>query len=136
MSAMNNRALQLSGAVLLMLTAGTTTAHHSHALFDLSRSVSVSGTVAKLDWSNPHIRQQKTGYRLYAFESGSVALMARAGWDHDVLKPGQKLTVDYMPLRDGRPGGSLLKLTLADGRSLTGDPLIVRAHEAQLQGTK
>jgi hypothetical protein len=128
----------------LLSASLTASAHHSHALFDMSRANSVSGTVAKLEWNNPHIfiwvyvadRQQKSGYTLYAFESGSVALMARGGWDHNALKSGDRLSVEYMPLRDGRPGGALLRATLADGKVLMGDPLVVKARQALLRGDK
>jgi hypothetical protein len=119
------------------LASGSAWAHHSHALFDMSHSASVAGTVAKLEWTNPHIflwlyvpdSTQKNGYQLYAFESGSVALMARAGWDHGSLAAGEKVSVKYMPLRDGRSGGAILQVTRANGKTLSGDPLIVQASQ-------
>lgn len=105
-------------------------AHHSYALFDLSKPVTINGTAAKLEWRNPHIfvwmyvpdKTQKSGYQLYAFESGSLVIMARQGWNQDVITAGEKLSIEYLPLKSGEPGGALLSMTLADGRKLMGDP--------------
>lgn len=121
------RVLLLSAALLLAMTAS---AHHSYALFDTAKVVTVTGTAAKFEWINPHIfiwvyvpdKTQKNGYQLYAFESGSLIVMARDGWDQNSIKVGEKLNVEYFPLRDGRPGGSLVQLTHADGRVQNGDP--------------
>jgi hypothetical protein len=113
-----------------LLFALPISAHHSYALFDVSRPLTVSGTAAKIEWNNPHIfvwvyvpdKRQKSGYQLYAFESGSLVLMARQGWNRNTIQAGEKLTLDYFPLRNGQPGGALIKLTHADGRSDNGDP--------------
>jgi hypothetical protein len=113
-----------------LLTASLGGAHHSYALFDSSKTVTISGTAAKFDWTNPHLfiwvyvpdRSQKSGYELYAFESGSLVVMARDGWDRNTIRPGEKLTVEYFPLKDGRHGGSLIQVTHSDGRIHRGDP--------------
>jgi hypothetical protein len=130
-------------AVPLLLARGAA-AHHSHAMFDMSRSLEVTGTAAKFEWSNPHIflwvyvpdSKQPSGYQLYAFESGALVAMARVGWDRDAVRAGEKLTVDYMPLKDGRPGGVLLKVTRANGKALTGDPLTLQASKGLLKAGK
>jgi hypothetical protein len=129
---------------LPLILARAALAHHSHALFDLSRSLQVTGTAAKLEWANPHIflwiyvpdSKQPSGSQVYAFESGALVAMARVGWDRDVIKAGEKVTVDYMPLKDGRPGGVLLKLTRANGKTLSGDPLILQAGKALQKAEK
>lgn len=101
-------------------------AHHSYAMFDASRKLSVRGTVAKLEWMNPHVflwlyvpNQADQGkYDLYAFENGSVNALSRLGWSATALKAGDQITVEYWPLKDGRKGGHCDKATLADGRVL------------------
>jgi hypothetical protein len=107
--------------------AGITQAHHSYAMFDTSKgTLTVSGTVAKLDWKNPHafvwvyVPSQATPgkYDLWAFENGSPSVLSRLGWSKDLLKAGEKITVEYWPLRDGRPGGHCEKATLSDGKVL------------------
>ncbi|MGC3982430.1 MAG: DUF6152 family protein [Steroidobacteraceae bacterium] len=131
-------------AALSLLWLMPSTAHHSYALFDTSKVVSVSGVAAKFEWINPHSfiwvyvpdKQQKSGYQLHAFESGSMVVMAREGWDRNSVRVGDKLSVDYFPLRDGRPGGSLVKITHADGRVFKGDPFGQRVIEQMKQAAK
>src|SRR5258705_412488 len=73
-------------------------AHHSYAMFDGSRTLAVSGTIAKLEWMNPHVfvwvyvRNEKTrgGHALYAFEKGSTNVLPRRGWRRETLKVGEK----------------------------------------------
>jgi hypothetical protein len=106
-------------------------AHHSYAVFDLRKRLRVAGTVAKFEWTNPHsylwVYVPKSGnpkeYDLYAFESGSPTNMTRQGWTKSVLKAGDRVSIDYSPLKDGRHGGHLARVTFADGRVLRGDPL-------------
>lgn len=105
-------------------------AHHSYAMFDLTQSATVEGTVAKLEWKNPHtfvwIYVKKPGkaggYDLWGFENGPTGLMQRQGWTGDSLKPGEKIIVQYFPLRDGRTGGHFVRAVRVDGSELAGDP--------------
>lgn len=104
----------------------TTVAHHSYSMFDYSQVLSVSGTVAKHEWRNPHAylwvyvpSPAKPGsYVLYAFENGTPGVLQQSGWSKDSLRPGERVTVEYGPLRDGRPGGHCASVVLADGRRL------------------
>jgi hypothetical protein len=111
-----------------LAAAGTAFAHHSYVMFDGSRTLTVMGTVAKIEWMNPHVyvwvyvRDDKApnGYDLYAFENGSTNVLARMGWNKESLKVGEKVSVEYWPLRDGRTGGHFLKATQEDGHVLPG----------------
>jgi hypothetical protein len=106
-------------------------AHHSYAVFDLKKRLTVAGTVAKFEWTNPHsylwVYVPKPGnpkeYDLYGFENGSPTMMTRYGWTKSVLKAGDRVSIDYSPLKDGRHGGHLARVTFADGRVLKGDPM-------------
>lgn len=106
-------------------------AHHTYAVFDLRKQMTVAGTVAKFEWTNPHsylwVYVPRPGspkeYDLYAFENGSPTNMTRQGWTKSVLKAGDRISIDYAPLKDGRHGGHLLRVTFADGRVLRGDLL-------------
>lgn len=114
-------------AAALGVAAGAT-AHHSYAMFDASRLKTVSGSIAKLDFINPHSivwlyvpsKDSPGKYELYAFETGSINTLTRLGWSATVLKTGDKVAIDYWPLKDGRNGGSFDKVRLADGRVLLG----------------
>ena len=122
---MNRRRVGLL-ALALWLPAGIALAHHSYAMFDTARTGRVTGTVAKLEWMNPHAflwvyvpSSSKPGtYDLWGFENGSPSVLQGHGWTKDVLKAGDKIDVEYWPLRDGTIGGHCEKVTLADGRAL------------------
>ena len=117
-------------AAVVWLGAFPASAHHSYAVFDRTKSTTVTGTVAKLELTNPHgyvwvyvpNSESPNGYDLYSFENGPPGVMARVGWTQDTLRPGEKISVEYWPLKDGRTGGHLLKVTHADGRITPGDP--------------
>jgi hypothetical protein len=124
-----NRVLRLAALVGVSLALSQPVcAHHSYIMFDSSTSKSVTGTVARLEWRNPHVylwvyvRNSSVpgGYDLYAFENGSPAVLVRGGWSKDVLAAGETITVEYWPLKDGRNGGHFVKATRSDGRTLFG----------------
>jgi hypothetical protein len=113
-------------ALCLLAPASGVLGHHSYAMFDTSRTVTVKGTVAKLEWMNPHAfvwvyvpNPDKAGtYDLWGFENGSPSVLQGHGWNKEVLKAGDKIEVEYWPLRDGSSGGHCEKVTFADGRAL------------------
>ena len=116
------------GLIIVCLTAvtGAASAHHSYAMFDTSGTKTVNGTVAKVEWVNPHSflwvyvpSTQKAGtYDLWGFENGSPSVLQGYGWNKDVLKAGDKIAVEYWPLRDGSIGGHCEHVKLADDRVL------------------
>jgi hypothetical protein len=118
----------LSASLLAAAFATGAAAHHSYAMFDGTQVQSVTGTVARLEWTNPHVfiwlyvpnRDAANGYDLYAFENGSTNVLLRRGWSKDALPAGQKVALEYWPLRDGRKGGHLKSVKLEDGRVLQG----------------
>ena len=131
----------LVAAVLLLLTSAAQ-GHHSYAMFDGSRTLKVSGTVAKLEWMNPHVfvwvyvanPKAKDGYDLYAFENGSPGVLTRIGWSRTTLAVGEKISVEYWPLKDGRNGGHFVQATRADGQVLrgAGGPNVAQTGEVAL----
>jgi hypothetical protein len=120
--------ITLRVAALTLALAQPGHAHHSYTMFDASASKSVTGTVAKLEWNNPHVfvwvyvrnASVPGGHDLYAFENGSPGVLVRMGWSKDSLTAGETITVDYWPLKDGRKGGHFVKATRSDGRTLLG----------------
>src|SRR5215475_8804832 len=109
----------------LALAAGAAApalAHHSFAMFDFQASKTVTGTVEQFDWTNPHTfiwLQVPTGAgngatARYGFEGMSPNFLGRRGWSKETLKPGDKVTVTYHPLKDGQNGGTYQKVTLSD----------------------
>lgn len=101
-------------------------AHHSFAMFDHDKDVTISGTVKEFEWLNPHCwvhvmaQDPATGKTVqYSFEAGSTVQIAARGWKTDSLKPGDKVAVEYYPLKDGSHGGQVLSVTLPNGTKLS-----------------
>src|SRR3989449_6176431 len=106
--------------------AGTAWAHHSvQSQFDIHKTISVSGTVAKMEWINPHsyltvnVKDPDGKVQKWAFELGGAAALRRSGMsraDRGGLKPGDQVTVTALAAKDGSNGGFLQELKIADGR--------------------
>jgi hypothetical protein len=107
-----------------LISAGAAQAHHSFAMFDPVKEVVISGTVTQFQWTNPHtwiemdVSDDKGQVKHWSIEGGSVLGLSRQGWNHNIIKPGDKITLVAHPLKDGSPGGSLMGVTLANGKHL------------------
>ena len=100
-------------------------AHHSYAMFDFQKNVTLEGTVKNFKWSSPHALIEvtvmyKAGPVDWTIEMGSVGGLMRSGWSQTTIKPGDKVKVVVHPLRDGNAGGSFLSITLPNGTVLGG----------------
>ncbi len=99
-------------------------AHHSFAMFDNSRSITLHGKVTKYQWTNPHAYLEvdadegKGAVKHFTLEMTSINMMSRGGWTSRTVKPGDEVTVIVSPLRDGKPGGLVLELTLPSGKKM------------------
>jgi hypothetical protein len=115
-------------AIAVMSTAGSALAHHSFAMFDQSKSVTVQGTVKDFRWTNPHvfiqllIKTEGGSEEEWSIEMTSPEHLARVGWKPGTLKPGDKVTLVIHPMRDGSTGGQYLSGTGPDGL-LVGSPV-------------
>jgi hypothetical protein len=114
-----------AGAFALSLAAATPAqAHHSMAMFDQSKTVSLKGTVKQFQWTNPHCYIQMmvkdaAGKDVeWSLEMGSPMYLYAKGWRPTILKPGMPITVAINPLRNGDPGGVVLTATTADGKQI------------------
>src|SRR5882757_6117750 len=89
-------------------------AHHAEATFDLSRVLSVTGTIKEYLLANPHtliyleVTDSSGKTDLAVFQGGSAMVMTRNGWSRSSLKVGDKIQIDYYPRRDKKPGGMLI----------------------------
>ena len=92
----------LFAALIVAVFASPTLAHHSFAAeFDITKPVSITGRVSKLEWTNPHaylyvdVTDAKTGMvTTWEIEMGSPNGLTRMGWSRNVLKPGDEVTVE------------------------------------------
>ncbi|HEY7392364.1 MAG TPA: DUF6152 family protein [Bryobacteraceae bacterium] len=102
-------------------------AHHSFAMFDTSKQVTLSGSVTSFEWTNPHsyieIDVPEGGaVKHWSIEMGSPSILRNSGWKHNTLMPGDKVTLIINPLKNGNPGGLLVVATLPDNRKLGNGP--------------
>ncbi len=109
-------------AALGLAAAGPAAAHHSFAMFDSNKVITIEGAVKTFEWSNPHAEvvvmggPAGTAPKLWSLELTSPSNLLRMGWSKRALKPGDRVTVELNPLRSGEAGGALRKATLADGQ--------------------
>jgi hypothetical protein len=101
-------------------------AHHSFAMFDMNKDVTLHGTVWQFQWLSPHswldieVTDQAGRQTRWGLEMGAPGALYRRGWRQTSLKHGDQITATLHPLRDGRQGGSLVSVTLPDGSQLFG----------------
>jgi hypothetical protein len=106
----------------LVLAAQHATAHHSFAMYDSSQLLTVSGTVKTFQWTNPHVilwlvnGPDASGVsETWTLElPTSPGVLTRMGWSKHSLEPGDRIIVEFNPLRSGEHGGSFKKATLVD----------------------
>ena len=112
----------LLGAVIA--GAGPSAAHHSSAMFDQSKKVTITGVVKRFQWAQPHcwidlaVMGDAGEEQNWSFEGGAPIQMQMVGLTPDVLKVGDKVAITGHPLRDGRRGGSFIQIVLPSGRTI------------------
>lgn len=112
----------------LLLAAGTTAAaHHSiQAAFDITKTQSITGTVTKMDWRNPHawlyvdVKDASGQVHQYAVEFGAANQLYRRGWRQEDLPVGASVTITGYVARDGSRSLTANEVKLTDGRTLFG----------------
>ena len=119
MSGWQKRITQVS-LVMLVMTA-TVFAHHSFAVYDHTKTLTLKGSVTKWQWSNPHayldidVKDSGGAVKHYTLEGTSINMLQRTGWRSNMIKAGDQVTAVAAPLLNGEPGGLLLEITLANG---------------------
>ena len=103
------RALVLTG-LTIAAAASTAQAHHSFAVyFDSSKDVTIKGKVTAFRFTNPHgtivldVADAQGRVREWRAETNAPVVLQRRGWSRDTIKPGQVVTIDGWPSRDGKP---------------------------------
>ena len=107
----------------LALSAGPALAHHSYAMFDMTKTVTLDATITQFKWQNPHSFMEadiKTpdGTEHWAIEMTAPNNLVQEGWKRTTVKPGDHVTLYVHPLRSGDRGGSFAGVKLADGTVL------------------
>lgn len=95
--------------------------HHSHAMFDHTVEETITGTVADFAYRNPHVflyvdvESENDETVHYWIEMSNIPIMIRRGIGAGTFKTGDEVTVNFWPLKDGRPGGNYSHIIAADG---------------------
>ncbi len=116
--------LRLSGfGILITLCAVPSVAHHSAAMFDSQKSLTLHGTIREFQWINPHcwiqlLVPEQGGTVEWSIEMGSPSQIYGSGWRPGTLHPGQKVTIVIHPVRDGSRGGQFSSGVAEDGAPL------------------
>ena len=105
-------------AVLLATVAHPPLAlgHHSFAMFDTEKPITLTGVVTAFQWTNPHVYieldvpQPDGTVKHWTIELGSPSILMRANWKFNTLKKGDKVTAVVSPLRNGEPGSLLSRV--------------------------
>jgi hypothetical protein len=121
---MKLRTMIALAAFCLLLMAGTTTAHHSTAMYDNEHPVTVSGMVKKFDWTNPHafvyleVKDAKGNAVEWEVEMMSLNHLRSYGWTSKTVKPGDMISCTGSPAKSGAPSMISNRMKLADGREI------------------
>ena len=109
--------------VAAFVASNLSLAHHSHSMFDHSEEVSISGTVTKFSFRNPHVflfidvKNENGEVLNYWIEMSNIPNMIRRGVGYKTFAPGDEVTVNMWRLKDGRPGGNYTTIVAADGKT-------------------
>jgi len=119
------RMIKFAAGVGLAMVLNTAAAHHSFAIFDAKKSVTLHGVVKQFLWTNPHVFIQlmadgETGAAAteWSIEMSSPEHLVRAGWKPGTLKSGDPVTLVIHPVRNGIKGGQFVSRIAADGTQI------------------
>jgi hypothetical protein len=121
-----NRYLWFALLAAVICVPCAASAHHSYAMFDANKLVTLDATVKEFQWTNPHswlqvmIADDKGAAEEWSLELGPLVVLHRWGWKPHSLNPGNKVKVSLNPLRDGTHGGRLMSIVLPGGETLNG----------------
>jgi hypothetical protein len=113
-------------AIGVLAAAMPLMAHHSFAAeFDSKKQVTLTGTVTKVEWTNPHVwfymnvKDAETGkITNWGFEMGPPHLLQGQGWRRDSMKLGDQLTVNGSLAKNGSPRVNARSVMTQDGKRL------------------
>ena len=115
-----------AAALALIALPGVADAHHSYAMFDMTKSIDLKGKVVQFKWSNPHawltveVKDAKGTPVVWNVEMNSPNNLMLLGWKRTSLKAGDDVVITVHPLKEDKTGGSFMSVVLANGQKLNG----------------
>jgi hypothetical protein len=109
---------------VVAVAAGSGRAHHSGAMFEEQKTVTLEGVVKEFQYTNPHswllvdVANDDGTVTTWGFEAEGPSTLQRAGIRIGDLKPGTKLTITGRPMKDGRPAAAWVDAVREDGKRL------------------
>jgi hypothetical protein len=106
-----NKVLLVCALAVGLLAAGPAFAHHGTAGYDMGKIVTLTGTVTKFDWSNPHVvvhmdaKDDSGNIQHWALELAAPLLLERSGWSRNSMKEGDQVVAEAHPSKNGAPVG-------------------------------
>jgi len=111
----------LTVAILVVAAVANTQAHHSSAMYDQEKTLTLRGVVTQVRWTSPHVNVSVLSDAVrgqpgvaWVLEATSPGNLMRAGWTRTSIKVGDRVSVVVAPLRDGTHGGWCRGVTLLD----------------------
>jgi hypothetical protein len=100
-------------------------AHHGAAAYDMTKRVTLKATVTEWFWANPHCflrfdaKDDQGNVVHWATEAINPSDMVNLGWSKTTFKPGDEITVTFIPVRNGQPIGRVQQVVLPNGKTLS-----------------
>jgi hypothetical protein len=122
----NRSRLAAAGALgaAALAAGGAAFAHHSSAMYENEKRLTLTGTVKSFQWTNPHativveVPGANNALQQWDIEAGAPGALVRQGWKRSSFKAGDKVSVVVRPMRNGSAGGIFVSATLPDGAVL------------------
>jgi hypothetical protein len=112
------------GAAALAAAAVPAGAHHSSAMFDGAKQITLQGTIKEFQFTNPHswiqlnVVDPAGKVTEWSLETNGVSQLFKRGWRSQTLKPGDKVTISVHPLKNGNSGGAVMSVLDAGGKKV------------------
>ena len=123
---MHRRRTSILGLAALLVGAPAAAHHSFSAIFDSAKPVTLTGSVTRIEWMNPHtwiyldVKNDDGRVEAWAFEMGSPNRLMRYGWNQNSLPTGATVTITGSQARDGSLKAAVDTVTLPDGKRLFG----------------
>jgi hypothetical protein len=113
-----------AAALISAVAVQPASAHHSFGLFDMGNEKTIEGDIVEFQWTNPHtwtfiaVKNADGSTTKWGIEGMSPNYLGRRGWSKETLRPGDHVKVVIYPLKSGNPGGTFLRATLPNGKTM------------------